>query len=743
MFNNTMKKKLFLFSNIKQVFGVLSIFLLYTNTFAQKAYVFTTSSSNISGNYAVIDLPELNGKNSVLFSAQIVPESAAANRHAIGVWYTGSRWSVFNQDKAAMPANVSFLLTFSDNCFLQKANTENVRNNEMLLDHPAINGNSNSKFTITQNWNPDGIGGIYNQSEIGKRFDTSMGKWVLINQSGATIPIGAAFTIMEEVSVSPTPITGSVNSNTSVSTSPIISASASTANATSNQSDPAIYNFIFNGSNSLYQSLGVRRSPIGASRDIGDGFKEQDMRLVNYVAKNNIFNPQTDVLYAGSLIQTKPYFERSTLSPINEPVRAGTITIEGVNGAGNGSLSRALPELSLAAYKDAVRDIIRGVNVANSSGELEFSFKSCRTIEHGMVEVGLNFRHSSFRADGGLHNTNDYEKSVVVGIVKQKYYTVNYTPPSDLRNMFHPSVTLAMLQQEGLVANDNKPSYISSVDYGRIFIMVVESEASADSLKAFLEANYRGATVQAGGRFDFQRFKNQYNLSIKIYTVGSNNNAEEIDIIDPSAFKNFLKRGGTATVQNLGSPIAFAVRNFSGNEIPTILTADYSDIIGKAQVITYRYNVSPGNCGHCVKNGVVDRAEDGRQLMLSKGDILSFSATGAATHGPWLWSAAKSPDGQPGEQTDPADKLPCVPNSCECNRFALVANIPNAQTGKAYTCIGSSKSNLVVSSTMPTPLGFTFNDFKTDDGEGGFVVTVSHISYEQLTKEKIGKSINN
>ena len=30
------------------------------------------------------------------------------NGHQVGVWYTGSRWSVFNQDSAAMPVNAEF-----------------------------------------------------------------------------------------------------------------------------------------------------------------------------------------------------------------------------------------------------------------------------------------------------------------------------------------------------------------------------------------------------------------------------------------------------------------------------------------------------------------------------------------------------------------------------------------------------------------------------------------------------------
>jgi hypothetical protein len=76
-------------------------------------------AGNITGNYTVIDHPLLNGNPDAVFvythnwgisggSGNVV------NDHVTGAWYTGSNWSIYNEDLAAMPEDVEFDLMIFD-----------------------------------------------------------------------------------------------------------------------------------------------------------------------------------------------------------------------------------------------------------------------------------------------------------------------------------------------------------------------------------------------------------------------------------------------------------------------------------------------------------------------------------------------------------------------------------------------------------------------------------------------------
>jgi Thiol-activated cytolysin len=675
----------------------------------------------------------------LVFAAVPTTASLALNPHPIGVWYNGSNWTVFNQDKANMPIGASFILTLSPRAILTKASGENLNNDKMFIDAEPLNGNSAAKFTVTQNWNPGGVGGIYNNSDLDISFNNGLNKWVIQNKSGAAIPTGAAFNIVEKINEEPIAInTPSARPNPPSNLTPVVTNPPAAQSA-----DPAIYQFMIN--NRINYPATKKEPVLKGSTQIGS-FVEKNLSQTTFISENVVFNPPADVMYAGSLIQSKPYFEDNRLSPINKPIKPGTITVVGGNGPGSGSYSRQLSNNTLEAYKDALQQILQSIDMKNSQGSNQFSFKSCRSVEQGMVNVGINFRVTNFSGEAGLNNKSSTEKSYVVGLIKQVYYSVSYRPTTDNQNLFLAPTTLSQLQSEGLMAAKNQPAYISQVDYGRMFLLVAESESSSDSLKAFLEANYRGGTVQVNGRLDYAAFKSRNSVTVSIYSVGSNDNSKDADDISEEAFRNFLRSGATASLSNPGAPIAFRVRDFiSGTDIPTALTADYTEVTGTATPLVYEYFVKPGFNG-----GRTNTAKNGTQLILKKGDIVSISADGNAQHGAWIGNE-KGPDGQNGEATDPNDPMPCGSNQrqrtdlCECNRYAIICNLPDINTTKKiYTCVGGGFLNKVIQESNNEPLMFTFNDYNTSDGGGnGFNIRVSVIPKEQVVKMRVAEGNKN
>ena len=166
-----------------------------TSVFVHKA-----TAANISSNWTTLDHPLTNGKpNAILL---VTPNWNAGgvggtyDNHPIGVWYVGGKWAIFNQDIAAMPVNAAFnvsVLTAGTNVFVHKATVSNSAGDYTRIDSPLTNGNPNAIVFVTPNWNPGGVGGTYDNHNIGVWYDGS--KWAIFNQDLTAIPVNAAFNV--------------------------------------------------------------------------------------------------------------------------------------------------------------------------------------------------------------------------------------------------------------------------------------------------------------------------------------------------------------------------------------------------------------------------------------------------------------------------------------------------------------------------------------------------------------------
>ncbi len=176
-----------------------SLVLFFTTIQAQKTFVHVSGEKNIGGNSTFLNEEGLNNNPNAIIIVEADENARVANPHPVGVWYTGSQWAVFNQDIAAMPPGVKFTITWSNpdnNSFYQKFSKENQSGGKMLIDNDALNNNPSASFYVSQVWNPGGIGGVYNNSNITVEFEKQSGKWAVLNLNQTGIADRAAFNIM-------------------------------------------------------------------------------------------------------------------------------------------------------------------------------------------------------------------------------------------------------------------------------------------------------------------------------------------------------------------------------------------------------------------------------------------------------------------------------------------------------------------------------------------------------------------
>jgi sortase A len=78
---------------------------------------------------------------------------------------------------------------------VHRAESGNLDENSTYLDDPIINGKPGAILSVTQNWNPGGGGGTYNDHPVEARYDTGRHQWAIYNTDGSAMPDGAAFNV--------------------------------------------------------------------------------------------------------------------------------------------------------------------------------------------------------------------------------------------------------------------------------------------------------------------------------------------------------------------------------------------------------------------------------------------------------------------------------------------------------------------------------------------------------------------
>ena len=82
-----------------------------------------------------------------------------------------------------------------ESVFVHRATPQSISANSTYLNNRLINGNPDALLSVTQNWNPRGADGTYNDHPVGVWYDAAAKRWAVFNQDRAAMPEGAAFNV--------------------------------------------------------------------------------------------------------------------------------------------------------------------------------------------------------------------------------------------------------------------------------------------------------------------------------------------------------------------------------------------------------------------------------------------------------------------------------------------------------------------------------------------------------------------
>ena len=164
-------------------------------------FVHRATDENSRGNYTYVGGSAIDGDPNAVVMVFAGREGAgsATYGHNIGAYYDpgAQRWAIFNQDRSAVPAGAAFqvVLPPASDSFVHRAELVNTVGNATYLNDPLTDGRENAPVSVTQNWNPGGGAGVYNDHPVGVFYDEDVDKWAVYNRDGAPMPEGAAFNV--------------------------------------------------------------------------------------------------------------------------------------------------------------------------------------------------------------------------------------------------------------------------------------------------------------------------------------------------------------------------------------------------------------------------------------------------------------------------------------------------------------------------------------------------------------------
>jgi hypothetical protein len=169
-------------------------------------FVDTPDSSDISGDYAVIDNGATNGQpgDLVFVTPNYTPGGVCCTPLEPGmfeVYYTtGSQWAIARVDGQDMPAGVSFNVLVvppnqvGESAFVHTAKKSNTGGNHTFLDSPLINGKPNALIQVTQVYNGKTVNG--DAHNVGVVYDPVNKRWAIFNEDNADMLVGAVFNVL-------------------------------------------------------------------------------------------------------------------------------------------------------------------------------------------------------------------------------------------------------------------------------------------------------------------------------------------------------------------------------------------------------------------------------------------------------------------------------------------------------------------------------------------------------------------
>lgn len=254
------------------------------------------------------------------------------------------------------------------------------------------------------------------------------------------------------------------------------------------------------------------------------------------------FGKYADVLYPGAIVQGKE-LQQGRLTPIEGRKKEIVLTLDNGTSMQVGSPTKA-------SVNDAIQRL--AVDSKPSAAQMVYQYSVIHSKESAFMKLGLNVDWLVGNIGNEFTEERSTKRSSALLYLKQVYFTVSSDKPG-----FDSSVSVADLQP--FVGEGNPPCYISSVNYGRIFLIKVTATTTSEKLENTLKAGYR----MVSGQVEFTNLDENttYSFQALVFGGSAQGAAKAITLQSIDEVNALIRREAQYSPANPGMPISYTLRH--------------------------------------------------------------------------------------------------------------------------------------------------------------------------------------
>jgi thiol-activated cytolysin len=289
----------------------------------------------------------------------------------------------------------------------------------------------------------------------------------------------------------------------------------------------------------------------------------------------SLFNPAANIVYPGNLIQGKSL---RNASPDNIPARRGgaDITISLLDGSPLSSVY--VDEVNLGSVTTAANSILAGKDDGSViPANFLFSRSVVQSEQEFALQIGADYENAWASISGNLSFSNNSTYSRMMIRLEQSFYQLSFTEPPAVEDFFSPDNDPADLER--FIGPGNPACYISSVNYGRIFYMLIETSSAASELEAAVEAAFETPVSEGGGSVAVQHFESFEEVNVKVFAFGGDAATTlQTAFLSKNELNQLSGLLAKATDVRTALPISYTVRSLETNEVVAVQLATEYDL---------------------------------------------------------------------------------------------------------------------------------------------------------------------
>lgn len=275
-----------------------------------------------------------------------------------------------------------------------------------------------------------------------------------------------------------------------------------------------------------------------------------------------MFNPQASVLWPGNLVQGNSIASGVPNSiPISNRA-PGNISLAILSGDSTGTANkfyRTIDSFQFSTVNQAMNSILAGYS-GGTPAKYSYSMEQVYSASQLNFDLSLGYTGPSVNASGQFGVSFSKSKTYFAVQLTQQFFTMVYDDPQGPSGAFGPGFKASELAP--YTGPGNPVCYISSVTYGRIYILIYESTASAQDLNAALNFAYNGGVASGNikSSADFNKVMSQ--TTVQVVQIGGDPKAglTAATALNYDAINNFLTIGADFSSTNIGEPISYTVK---------------------------------------------------------------------------------------------------------------------------------------------------------------------------------------